>query len=143
MAFFISNNNKEKEKHTIATYDPSGFLTPQETKALIAQSLDADKALDIVTIDLDEQSGLADAMIIASGTSSRHVAAMAEKIKDRLAISGIKSIKIEGQSQADWVVIDAGDLIVHLFRPEVRAFYNMERMWGVGQPVVSEQHVSA
>ena len=120
------------------------MLTPQETKALIAQSLDADKALDIVTIDLDEQSGLADAMIIASGTSSRHVAAMADKIKDRLSVSGVKGVKIEGQTTADWVVVDAGDVIVHLFRPEVREFYNMERMWGSGSHVpLSEQQVGA
>ena len=83
-------------------------------------------------------------MIIASGTSFRYVAAMADKIKDRLAASNIKGVKIEGQAQADWVVIDAGDIIVHLFRPEVREFYNMERMWGTGHhvPLTEEQHVS-
>ncbi|MCC6598246.1 MAG: ribosome silencing factor [Alphaproteobacteria bacterium] len=99
-------------------------------KALIEQSLDADKAEDIVTIDLRNQGGgLADYMVIASGTSSRHVAALAEKIMERLCARGIKGIKAEGMTQADWVAIDAGDVIIHLFRPEVRSFYNLEKMW--------------
>lgn len=98
-------------------------------KTLIEQSLDADKAMDITTIDLDDQNGLADYMIIASGTSSKHVSALAAKLKDRLEIRGVKGVRVEGISQSDWVVIDAGDVIVHLFRPEVRAFYNMEKMW--------------
>lgn len=68
-------------------------------------------------------------MIIASGTSSRHVSALAEKLRDRLSVRGQKDIRIEGLSQSDWVAIDAGDVIVHLFRPEVRSFYNMEKMW--------------
>lgn len=98
-------------------------------KALVEQSLDADKAENIVTIDLDSQSGLADYMIIASGTSSRHVAALAEKLTERLSARGVKGIRIEGMAQADWVAVDAGDIIIHLFRPEVRTFYNLEKMW--------------
>ena len=84
-------------------------------------------------------------MIIASGTSSRHVAGMAGNIKDRLLMSGVKGVKIEGQATADWVVVDAGDVIIHLFRPEVREFYNMERMWGSGSnvPLSVEQQVGA
>ncbi|MCD8497155.1 MAG: ribosome silencing factor [Alphaproteobacteria bacterium] len=85
---------------------------------------------------MDEQSGLADYMIVASGTSSRHVAALAEKLKDRLEGRGVKGIKIEGLSQADWVAIDAGDVLVHIFRPEVREFYNIEKMWTTYQPYV-------
>lgn len=103
-------------------------------KALVEQSLDADKAQDILTIDLDDQSALADYMIVASGTSSRHVDALAKKLKERLEMKGIKGIKIEGLSQADWVAIDAGDIIIHLFRPEVREFYNIEKMWCTYQP---------
>lgn len=116
-------------------------MSPQELKTLIEKSLDADKAEQIVTIDLDDQSGIADYMIIASGTSSRHVAALAQKLKDRLAALQVKNIRVEGLMQADWVVIDAGDVVVHLFRPEVREFYNMERMWGMHQPlhVVGQQ----
>lgn len=72
-------------------------------------------------------------MIIASGTSSRHVAAMASKLKDRLSVRGIKNIHTEGIGQADWVVMDAGDVMVHLFRPEVREFYNIEKMWDPAQ----------
>ena len=69
-------------------------------------------------------------MIIASGTSSRHVSALAEKLKTRLELKGVKGLNIEGKNQSDWVVMDAGDIIVHLFRPEVRSFYNIEKMWG-------------
>lgn len=103
--------------------------------------MDADKAENIVSIELDEQTGLADYMIVASGTSSRHVSAMTDKILQKLSLNGIKSVNVEGQSRADWVAIDAGDVIIHLFRPEVRSFYNLEKMWGNFQPleVVSEQ----
>jgi ribosome-associated protein len=111
-------------------------LSPQELKTLIEESLDSDKAIDIVTIEMDEQSGLADYMIVASGTSSRHVAALAEKLKDRLEARGVKGIRMEGIAQADWVAIDAGDILVHLFRPEVREFYNIEKMWTTYQPYV-------
>lgn len=91
--------------------------------------LDDGKAEDIVSIDLTKQSSIADTMIIATGNSSRHVAALASKLKDTLAEKGIKNIRIEGIEQADWVILDAGDVIVHLFRQEVREFYNLERMW--------------
>jgi ribosome-associated protein len=123
------------------TFKARGDLSPSEIKELIEKSLDADKALGITTIHLDDQTGLADFMIIASGTSSRHVSALAENLKDRLSSRGVKGVTIEGQTQADWVVIDAGDVIVHLFRPEVREFYNIERMWGAFQPfdVISDQ----
>ncbi len=80
-------------------------------------------------------------MIIASGTSSRHVGALAQKLRDRLEKRGVGGIRLEGLAQSDWVVLDAGDVIVHLFRPEVRAFYNIEKMWGpyAGFGVVSQQ----
>jgi ribosome-associated protein len=83
-----------------------------------------------VTINLDEQNGIADYMIIATGTSTRHVSALAQKLKERLEGRGHKGVRIEGLSQSDWVVIDAGDVVVHIFRPEVRSFYNIEKMWG-------------
>ncbi|MCD8562542.1 MAG: ribosome silencing factor [Alphaproteobacteria bacterium] len=92
--------------------------------------------MDIVTIEMDAQSGIADYMIVASGTSSRHVAALAEKLKERLEARGVKGIRLEGLSQADWVAMDAGDVLVHLFRPEVREFYNIEKMWTTYQPYV-------
>ncbi len=96
--------------------------------------MDADKATDIVTIHLDDQSGLADYMVVASGTSSRHIQALASKLKDRLNLRGIKDVTVEGMNQCDWVAIDAGDVIVHLFKPEVREFYNIEKMWCAYQP---------
>lgn len=98
--------------------------------ALILDQLDADQASDVVPIPLAGISAIADHMVIASGRSSRHVAAMAEKIGARIKQEGFGNVKIEGLPNADWVLIDAGDVIVHLFRPEVRSFYNLERMWG-------------
>ncbi len=96
--------------------------------------MDADKALDIITIDLHDNTALADYMIIASGTSSTHVRALADRLKDRLSLKGVKNIRLEGVAQSDWVVVDAGDIIIHIFRPEVRDFYNMEKMWCTYQP---------
>lgn len=104
-------------------------LNAQNIKSLIEKSLDADKALNIVTIDLKDGSALADYMIIASGTSSRHVNALASKLKENLHKIGVHNIHMEGQNQSDWIVLDAGDVIVHIFRPEVREFYNLEKMW--------------
>lgn len=98
-------------------------------KALILESLDSDKAEDIDTIDLRGQTALADYMIIASGRSSRQVTALAEKLQERLKVAGYGDTRVEGKEQANWVVVDAGDIIIHLFRPEVRAFYNIEGMW--------------
>lgn len=92
-------------------------------------SLDADKAQDIEVIDLRGQTSLADYMIVASGTSSRHVSALAEKLAERLGKLGIKDVHMEGQKTSDWVVVDAGDVIIHVFRPEVRDFYALEKMW--------------
>lgn len=88
-----------------------------------------DKAEDIVCIPLSDSSALADYMIIANGTSSRHVSALARKLKERLHLKNVKGINIEGLGQCDWVVMDTGDVIVHLFRPEVREFYGIEKMW--------------
>lgn len=99
------------------------------------QSLDADKAEDIVSIPLNTENGLADYMVIASGTSSRHVSALAEKVMERLSARGVKGIRAEGLSQSDWVALDTGDVIVHIFRPEVREFYNLEKMWGAFPPL--------
>jgi ribosome-associated protein len=96
---------------------------------LIIASLDDDKAEDIVTIPLKGKSSMADHMVICSGRSSRQVAAIAEKLTDRLKQDMGVLCKIEGKDQGDWVLIDAGDVIVHVFRPEVRDFYQLEKMW--------------
>ena len=97
----------------------------------ILVSLDDDKAENIVTIDLEGRSALCDAAVIASGRSSRHVAAMAEHLARRLKESGYGTRPVNGQAQGDWVLVDAGDVIVHLFRPEVRDYYDLEGMWSV------------
>jgi ribosome-associated protein len=99
--------------------------------SLILQSLDDDQAQEVVTIPLEGKSSIADHMIVASGRSSRQVASMAQKLSERIKKAG-RSARIEGLPSADWVLIDAEDVIVHLFRPEVRSFYNLERMWAFG-----------
>jgi ribosome-associated protein len=98
----------------------------------ILASLDDDKAENIVTIDLEGRSALCDAAVIASGRSSRHVGAMAEHLARRLKDAGYGTRPINGQGQGDWVLVDAGDVIVHIFRPEVRDYYDLEGMWSVG-----------
>ena len=100
--------------------------------ALVMQSLDDDQAQEIVTIPLEGKSSIADHMVVASGRSSRQVASMAQKIAEKVKQQFGKSVRIEGLPTADWVLIDADDVIVHLFRPEVRTFYNLERMWAFG-----------
>ena len=99
---------------------------------LVLRSLDDDKAVDVVTIPLQGKSNIADHMVIASGTSTRQVAAMAQKLSERIKRDLGRNVRVEGLPVADWVLIDADDVIVHLFRPEVRTFYNLERMWAFG-----------
>jgi len=96
---------------------------------LVLKTLDRDKAEDVVAIDLSNKSPMADYMVIASGRSNRHVAAIAEHLSEELKKQGIQS-RAEGLPAGDWVLVDAMDVIVHVFRPEVRAFYNLEKMWG-------------
>lgn len=100
--------------------------------ALVLKQLDNDQAQDIVTIDLAGKSSIADHMVIASGRSTRQVAAMAQKLSEEVKRQGFGSARLEGLPAADWVLIDAGDVVVHVFRPEVRSFYNLERMWAFG-----------
>ena len=90
------------------------------------------KAEDTVTIDLTGKSSIADAMVVTSGRSNRHVGAVADRVLDDLAQAGLRDARVEGMPHCDWVLIDAGDVIVHVFRPEVRAFYNLEGMWAPG-----------
>ena len=96
---------------------------------LVLAQLDDDQAQDIVTIPLEGKSSIADHMVIASGRSTRQVASMAQKLAEEIKKAGFGHARIEGLPAADWVLIDAGDVVVHLFRPEVRTFYNLERMW--------------
>ena len=101
---------------------------------LILGRLDEDKAQDVVFIDLKGKSPVADGLVVASGRSQRHVGAMADHLLRTLKEAGFGRCRVEGMPNADWVLIDAGDVIVHLFRPEVRAFYNIEKIWSVEPP---------
>ena len=96
---------------------------------LVLRSLDDDQAQDVVTIPLSGKSNIADHMVIASGRSTRQVASMAQKLTERIKKELGRNVRIEGLPVADWVLIDAEDVIIHIFRPEVRSFYNLERMW--------------
>ncbi len=97
--------------------------------ALVLRSLDDDQAQDVVTIPLGGKSSIADHMVIASGRSTRQVASMAQKLSERIKQDLGRPVRVEGLPVADWVLIDADDVIIHIFRPEVRTFYNLERMW--------------
>ena len=108
---------------------PHTACDAEQILELITTSLDDDKAENILTIPLRGKSAIADYMVVASGASSRQVAAMAEHIEFKLKQNKIAILGLEGLRQADWVLIDANDVVVHLFRPEVREFYGLERMW--------------
>ena len=103
------------------------------------QSLDDNKAEDIVVIDLHGKSSIADSMIIATGRSQRHLASMAEHLAVLLREQGIEDVGVEGVNVGDWVLVDGGDVIVHLFRPEVRRHYSLEKMWGLVVPAAERQ----
>ena len=100
-----------------------------DLKTIILNTLDSNKALDIVSIDLANKSSIADYMIIASGTSSRHIQALSEQVLEKYKSSGIKNCKIEGKESNDWKLIDGIDVIVHIFNPEKRKFYELEKIW--------------
>ncbi len=103
----------------------------KELKEYIERFLDSKKAEDIVSIDLQGKSSIADYLVIVSGRSQRQVSSMAELLREDLKKQGLKNLHIEGLPQGDWVLLDAGDVVVHFFKPEVRAFYNLEKMWGL------------
>ena len=100
-----------------------------DLKTIVINTLDLNKAQDIVTIDLKDKSSMADFMIIASGTSSRHIQALSEQILEKLKDNGIKESKIEGKESNEWKLVDGIDLIVHIFHPEKRKFYELEKIW--------------
>ena len=110
--------------HEAGAHDQSEAL-----HSLVLRSLDDDQAQEVVTIPLQGKSSIADHMVIASGRSTRQVASMAQKLTERIKQELGRNVRVEGLPVADWVLIDADDVIVHLFRPEVRTFYNLERMW--------------
>ena len=98
-------------------------------KKIIISTLDSNKALDIISIDLKNKSSMADYMIIASGTSSRHIQALSEQVLEKLKNNGVKDSRIEGKDSREWKLVDGIDLIVHIFHPEKRKFYELEKMW--------------
>jgi len=101
----------------------------EETLRLVLAQVDDMKAEDTVTIDLTGKSSLADFMVVTSGRSNRQVGAIADRVVEGLEKAGVRGVRVEGMPHCDWVLIDAGDVIVHVFRPEVRSFYNLEKMW--------------
>ncbi len=107
---------------------PAAILTT------VLNSLSDAKAEDIVAIDLAGKTSIGDHMVIASGRSQRHVGAIADQLRDKLKTEGHGNLRIEGMPHCDWVLIDSGDVIVHIFRPEVREFYNLEKMWSAERP---------
>ena len=101
----------------------------KDLKSIILDTLDSNKALDIISIDLKNKSSMADYMIIASGTSSRHIQALSEQVLEKLKNNGVKNSRIEGKESLDWKLVDGIDLIVHIFNPDKRKFYELEKIW--------------
>lgn len=108
---------------------PARGIDVDAATSVVLSSLEDDKAEDILAIDIRGRSSLADMLIVASGRSARHVAALADHVLRKLKDAGVKDARVEGLPHADWVLVDAGDVVVHIFRPEVRAFYNIEKIW--------------
>jgi ribosome-associated protein len=130
-----SGGTKTRKKPTqdAASPDPvSQTSRADETLKLILSRLDDMKAEETVTIDLRGKSAFSDYMIVTSGRANRHVGAIAENVAKGLKETGVKSLHVEGLPNCDWVLIDSGDVILHVFRPEVREFYNLERLWTQG-----------
>ena len=125
-----------------AGQDDSGLAYSQHLVELVQASLEDDKAEDTVVVDLTNKSNIADFMVIASGRSQRQVGAMAEHLHEKLK-KELGKVSVEGATRCDWVLIDGGDVIVHLFRPEVRAFYTLEKMWGAELPEPSRSAATA
>ncbi|WP_114521162.1 ribosome silencing factor [Altererythrobacter sp. ZODW24] len=112
--------------------DLSAKRDPEALHALVLKQLDDDQAQEVVSIPLEGKSSIADYMVIASGRSTRQVASIASKMAESVKKAGFGPVRLEGLPAADWVLLDAGDVVLHLFRPEVRTFYNLERMWAIG-----------
>ncbi len=100
-----------------------------DLKKIIIKTLDSNKALDIVSIDLKDKSSIADYMIVASGTSSRHIQSLSEQVLEKFKTNGLKNCKIEGKDSAEWKLVDGIDIVVHIFNPEKRKFYEIEKIW--------------
>jgi ribosome-associated protein len=124
-----ASNAAPGDNGATSTGQPAGQESAEALHDLVLRSLDDDQAVEVVSIPLTGKSNIADYMVIASGRSSRQVASMAQKLSERIKQELGRHVRVEGLPVGDWVLIDADDVIVHLFRPEVRSFYNLERMW--------------
>ncbi len=113
-----------------AKREHAGAARLAELQRLIETSLEDDKAVDVVTLDLEGRATFADRMVIATGLADRQITAMATHLEEKLHEAGVRRVQTEGAAGADWVLIDAGDIVVHLFKPDARAMYALERMWG-------------
>ncbi len=123
----VSKRNDAKPAKPVKASKPSLLTT------IVAQ-LDDAKAEAVITINLDGKTAIADTMVVASGRSNRHVGAIAGQLVEKLKAAGHKNLRVEGLPQCDWVLVDAGDVVVHVFRPEVRSFYNLEKLWSADAP---------
>lgn len=112
----------------------AGAPSPERVLKLVLATLDDAKAEDLTTIDLHEKTSIGDYMVVSSGRSQRHVGAIADHLVKALKEAGVRQLSVEGLPHCDWVLVDAGDVIVHVFRPEVRTFYNLEKMWSSNRP---------
>ena len=130
-------NSMLRHEGAVAPLPPVVLPQGPDTKTLVGTvlaSLDDAKADDVISIDLAGKTSLADIMIIASGRSNTHVSAISERVIKACKEAGLAAPRVEGLAHADWVLVDANDVIVHVFRPEVRQFYNLEKMWGLDRP---------
>lgn len=126
--------NSASQQDATASQAPSAASGKGDLMSLVRASLDDMKAEDVVEIDLAGKTSIADAMIVATGRSDRHVGAIADRLVKDLKENGFGTPRVEGVPACDWVLIDSGDVIAHIFRPEVRSFYNLEKMWGADRP---------
>jgi ribosome-associated protein len=127
-------NRPLKGETAIATKTLFPKLSLLQLERLILTSLDTHKAEDIVSIDLTGKSDFADRMVVASGTSARHVGSLADRVVEALKQAGYEHVPVEGKDSCDWVLVDAGDIVVHIFHPDARNYYNLEKMWSVSVP---------
>lgn len=125
---------KTKPAVKLAVAEKPKLQTGQTILSIVLAQLEDAKAEDIISISLDGKTAIADNMVVASGRSNRHVGAIADQVVDKLKAAGHRNIRVEGMDQCDWVLVDAVDVIIHLFRPEVRSFYNLEKLWSEHSP---------
>lgn len=140
MRYFLRGKTLSEKSQSQTVANRAGSVAqrepqnPDDLVDLVYQSLDEDKAENIIKIDLRGKSAVADYMVIASGRSQRHVGALSDHLMRQFKNMGIKQVQAEGLTNCDWVLVDTGDIVVHLFRPEVREFYNLEKMWLMEMP---------